>query len=109
MSLRERGKCSCLNEVAHSRKLKSFLKNKNQGLDLREGERERSSNFGSQELLCFSKWPIAQGGRSGAIYSPHLKRAIGESFHRTSPVGHQTSLVKLSRSRFGLNLSGPPN
>jgi hypothetical protein len=32
-------KCSCLNQVANSRKLESSLKNKNKGLDLRERER----------------------------------------------------------------------
>jgi hypothetical protein len=41
----ERVRCSCL-KVAHSRELKSSLKNKNQDLDLRE--REESSSFGSQ-------------------------------------------------------------
>jgi hypothetical protein len=35
-----------LESMAHSRGLKSSLKNKNQDLDLREGE--QSSSFGSQ-------------------------------------------------------------
>jgi hypothetical protein len=48
-----------LESVIHSRKLESSLKNKNQGLDLRERDRERSSKFGSQGVLCFSEWPIA--------------------------------------------------
>jgi hypothetical protein len=66
--------------------------------------RERSSNFGSQGVFCFSEWPTTQVGRWGAIYSPHLERAVGESFHRTSLLGHWTSSVKLSRSWSGTKL-----
>jgi hypothetical protein len=52
-------------------------------------------------VLFFSEWPTALGGRRGAIYSPDIKRAVGDSFQRTSPVGHWTSPVELSGSRSG--------
>jgi hypothetical protein len=45
----------------------------------------------------FSEWPTTQGGRWGSIYSPHLKRAVGGIFHRTSPVDLFGSRQKLSR------------
>jgi hypothetical protein len=32
------------------------------------------------------EWPTTQGDRWRSIYSPHLKRAIGGIFHRTSLV-----------------------
>jgi hypothetical protein len=35
---------------------------------------------------CFREWPTTQGGSWGSIYSPHLKRVVGEIFHRTSLV-----------------------
>jgi hypothetical protein len=43
----------------------------------------------------------------GSIYSPQLKKGHWESFHRTSPMGHQTSPVKFSGSWSGSDLSGP--
>jgi hypothetical protein len=54
----------------------------------------------SWESFLFPEWPMALGGRWGSIYSPHLKRAIGGSFHRTS-------LVELSGSRSRLDKAGP--
>jgi hypothetical protein len=45
-SLRERGDVLLLESMAHSRELKSSLKNKNQDLNLME--RDESSSFGSQ-------------------------------------------------------------
>jgi hypothetical protein len=45
-SSRERGEVLLLESVAHSRELKSSLKNKNQDLDLRE--RQESLSFRSQ-------------------------------------------------------------
>jgi hypothetical protein len=72
-----------LESMAHSRKFKSSLKNKNQNLDLRERGR------GTQILdlnECFY------------FLSGHPKRAVGESFHQTSPMAHITSPAKLSRS-----------
>jgi hypothetical protein len=69
------GEMLLLESVSHSRNLESSLKNKNQGLNFRKRERERSSNFGSQCVICFFEWPTAQGGRWGSIYSPHLKKS----------------------------------
>jgi hypothetical protein len=71
--------------TTHSRELESSLKNKNQSLDLREKGR------GAQDLdlkgsSAFSEWPTALGGRWGLFIAPHLKRVVGGSFHRTSPV-----------------------
>jgi hypothetical protein len=49
-SLSERVKCSCLNQVTHSRELESSLKNKNQGLDLREREGDQTLDLNE----CFA-------------------------------------------------------
>jgi hypothetical protein len=53
------GEVLLLEMVAHSRELKSSLKDKNQDLDLRE--REESKNFGSQG--SFSIFWVANGPR----------------------------------------------
>jgi hypothetical protein len=58
-----------LESMAHSRKLESSLKNKNQYLDLRERKR------GAQDLdlkgdFVFYEWPTALGGRWRSICIP---------------------------------------
>jgi hypothetical protein len=83
------GELLLLESVAHSRELKSSLKNKDQELNLKGA-------------LWVFEWPTALGSRWGSIYSPHLKRAIGGIFHRTSLVDlsgsqSQTGQVQLIR------------
>jgi hypothetical protein len=61
-----------LESVAHSRKLESSLKNKNQYLDLRERKR------GAQDLdlkgdFAFYEWPTALGGRWSICSPPPQK------------------------------------
>jgi hypothetical protein len=65
-------RCSCL-KVAHSRELKSSLKNKDQ--DWTQRERGENSSFGSQEgVSCFlsGQWPKGVGGD----YSPPQKESL---------------------------------
>jgi hypothetical protein len=69
-----------LKSMVHSRKLESSLKNKNQGLDLRERGRG-AQILDLNECFAFFEWLTTLRGRWRAIHSPHLKRAIGESFH----------------------------
>jgi hypothetical protein len=71
-----------LESVAHSRELTSYVKNKNQDLNLRE--RGECSSFGSQRSFSFFEWPTTLGVRWGSIYIPHLKRAVGGIVHWTS-------------------------
>jgi hypothetical protein len=74
----ERVRCSCL-KVAHSRELKSSLKNKNQDLDLRE--REESSSFGSQgSFFYFLRGQQPYGVVGGIFIAPTSKGVIGELF-----------------------------
>jgi hypothetical protein len=96
-----------LESMAHSRDLKSSLKNKNQDLDLRE--REESSSFGSQGI--FSSFWVAYDPRGswGYIYSPYLKRAIGGIFHWTSLVVLSGSQCKSLKASLRPDLSDPPD
>jgi hypothetical protein len=74
-------KCSCLDQVAHSKGSSNLLsKTRIQDLDLRERERERALDL--MECLAFFEWPTAQGGRWGLFIVPTLNRDVGESFTR---------------------------
>jgi hypothetical protein len=44
--------------------------------------KEGAQALGSQRVFLFSEWPTTQGGMWGSIYSPHLKRALEDSFTR---------------------------
>jgi hypothetical protein len=91
--------------VAHSRELKSSLKNKNQDGSLRE--RGESSSFGSQE--SFSCIWVANNpwGRWGSIYSPHLKKSHWGIFHWISPVDLSGSWCKSLEAGLIPDKSGP--
>jgi hypothetical protein len=77
-------RCSCLNRWLTQMELKSSLKNKNQVWILVRERRARALDL--KGVFQFSEWPTALGGRWGSIYSPHLKRAVGRTFHQTSSV-----------------------
>jgi hypothetical protein len=81
MSLRERVRCSCL-KVAHSRELKSSLKNKIQEWSLEREERAEELNVRS---VFHFLW-VGNGlrGRWEPIYSSHLKKSRWGIFHWTS-------------------------
>jgi hypothetical protein len=65
--------------VAHSRKLKSFLKNKDQDLDLRERERGPEV-LDLQECFAFLSSQQLKGTGGGLFVAPTSKRAIGKTF-----------------------------
>jgi hypothetical protein len=84
-------------KVAHSRELKSSLKDKNQELNLRK--REGSSRNGSQgsfSLLLSGQQPKGVGG--GLFIAPTPKRAVGELF---------TGLVQWTALEADLNRTSP--
>jgi hypothetical protein len=75
---RERARCSYL-KVAHSRKLKSSLKDKNQELNLRKrGGSSKNGSQGNFSLLMSGQQPKGAGG--GQFIAPTPKRAVGELF-----------------------------
>jgi hypothetical protein len=74
-----------------------------------EREEEELKIWISGEALLFLSAQGLKGVGGGLFIVLTSKRAAGESFHRTSLVGHQTSPVKHSRSQSMPNLFGPPD
>jgi hypothetical protein len=62
-----------LESVAHSRKLESSLKNKNQGLELREREELK---FRSQGMFLIFEWPTTLGAGEGLFIVPTSKELL---------------------------------
>jgi hypothetical protein len=67
--------CSCL-KVAHSRELKSSLKNKNQDLSLRERE-ERAQALDLRKLFVILNGQQPKGIGGGLFIVSTLKRVLG--------------------------------
>jgi hypothetical protein len=55
-------------------------------IEVLERERKELKLFDLKEYSYFLSGQRPRGGRWGSIYSPHLKRAVGGIFHRTSPM-----------------------
>jgi hypothetical protein len=77
--------------IPKSNKHDEIVEGEGEVLLLESVAHSRERGRGAQDLdskgsSAFSEWPTALRGRWGSIYIPHLKRAIGESFHRISPV-----------------------
>jgi hypothetical protein len=91
-------RCSCL-KVAHSKELKSSLKNKIKEWILRREERAQELNLRS--VFRFMWVGNRLRGRWEPIYSTHIRESHWEIFHWTSPVDLSGIRWKLSRSRLG--------